>query len=54
MRTHLQSREEADVHEGVHVLQVFVDVQSGDKSCGETEPAISLRNNGTKVLLSHI
>lgn len=51
---HLQPREEADVHEGVHVLQVFVDVQSGDKSCGETEAAISLCNNGAEVLRSHI
>lgn len=30
---HLQPGEEADVHEGVHVLQVFVDVESGDESC---------------------
>lgn len=36
--THLEPREEADVHEGVHVLQVLVDVQGGDEGCRETEP----------------
>lgn len=35
MDTHLQPREEAHVHEGVHILQVLIDVEGRDESCGE-------------------
>lgn len=34
---HLQPRKKADVHEGVNVLQVFVDVESRDESCNNKE-----------------